>query len=57
MGEASEFMIQIITVDHAVKEFYKDIWKAISINLSLGDAERIIKLFKKYCEKNIAFEP
>ncbi|MEM4972011.1 MAG: hypothetical protein QXE01_12260 [Sulfolobales archaeon] len=35
----ANFMIQTITVDHAVKEFYNAIWKAVYIKkiLSLGE--------------------
>ena len=52
-NELAEHMVRTMSLDYAVKEFYKTVWKAVSIKkkISSEEALRCISLFKKYLDK------
>ena len=52
-------MIQTISIDHVVKEFYNALWKNVNLTrtITIDDAREIIEFFKSYCEKNMVLEP
>ncbi|BEP16811.1 type II toxin-antitoxin system VapC family toxin [Pyrofollis japonicus] len=49
------YMRLVVTLDMAVKEFYNAVWKAVKLHKFIGvsEAERILKLFRRYLAKNI----
>ena len=52
------YMKIAMSVDHAVKEFYNAVWKAVYIKkfISFEEAIKIINLFKEYCARNLIIE-
>lgn len=57
--DIAQYMVQTISVDHAIKEFYNALWKSVRVRkvISIEDAMRIASLFESYSEKNMAVEP
>lgn len=57
--ELAKHMVMTVTVDHADKEFYNAVWKAVFIRKSLPQekAVRVLKLYRSYSEKNMIIEP
>ena len=55
----AKYMIQTISVDLALKEFYNALWKSVNIrkHISLDDVAKILNLFQSYIEKNMLIEP
>ncbi|MEM2170048.1 MAG: type II toxin-antitoxin system VapC family toxin [Candidatus Bathyarchaeia archaeon] len=53
----AKYIIQTISVDLALKEFYNALWKSVNIrkHISLDDA-KILNLFQSYIEKNMLIE-
>ncbi|MBO3754631.1 MAG: type II toxin-antitoxin system VapC family toxin [Candidatus Brockarchaeota archaeon] len=53
-GELSKYMATTTSIDHAVKEFYNAVWKAVNIKrISVEDAPRVLALFKDYVKRNM----
>lgn len=54
-SELAKYMIRTVSLDHAVKEFYNAVWRAVSINKRMSSKEALecISLFKNYLEKNM----
>ncbi|MEM1914660.1 MAG: type II toxin-antitoxin system VapC family toxin [Candidatus Nezhaarchaeales archaeon] len=52
-------MVQTISVDLALKEFYNALWKSVNMrkHVSLDDVAKILDLFQSYVEKNMLIEP
>ncbi|MEM4041086.1 MAG: type II toxin-antitoxin system VapC family toxin [Ignisphaera sp.] len=55
----AQYMVETISVDQIVKEFYNTLWKSVKVRktIALEDAIRIAELFKSYIEKNMVIEP
>ncbi|MEM4229894.1 MAG: type II toxin-antitoxin system VapC family toxin [Thermoproteota archaeon] len=53
-AELSEHMAATMSVDHAVKEFYNAVWKAVNTKRISGeDATHVLALFKEYVKRNM----
>ncbi|MCX8205054.1 MAG: type II toxin-antitoxin system VapC family toxin [Candidatus Nezhaarchaeota archaeon] len=57
--EIAPFMVQTISIDHVVKEFYNALWRSMSQRkaISEDDAREILALFESYRKKNMTIEP
>jgi predicted nucleic acid-binding protein len=55
----SEYMKLVMTVDHAIKEFYNAVWKACRVMnlITPQEVEEIIALFQRYQRTNMIIEP
>lgn len=51
----SESMKLVVSVDHAIKEFYNAVWRAVKLKgvLSEDEALTVIRLFNSYLERNM----
>jgi len=54
----AKYMIQTISIDLALKEFYNALWKSVKIrkHISLDDVAKILNLLRSYIEKNMLIE-
>ncbi|MEM2930737.1 MAG: type II toxin-antitoxin system VapC family toxin [Thermoproteota archaeon] len=53
-SELSKYMATTISVDHAVKEFYNAVWKAVNIKrIGVEETPRVLALFKDYVKRNM----
>ncbi|MEM3648210.1 MAG: type II toxin-antitoxin system VapC family toxin [Thermoproteota archaeon] len=53
-NELSKYIATTISVDHAVKEFYNAVWKAVNTKrISMEEAPRVLALFKDYVKRNM----
>ena len=52
-NEFTRHMVRTVSLDHAVKEFYNAVWKAVSIKKKIDSEEalRCVSLLKKYLDK------
>lgn len=57
--DIAAYMVQTISVDHALKEFYNALWKSVSIRklVNPNDIVEILNIFHSYVEKNMLIEP
>lgn len=54
----SNYMIRTVSIDHAIKEFYNGVWKALALRKRIDeeDASKVLELFNAYIKKNIILE-
>lgn len=55
----AQYMVQTISVDHALKEFYNALWKSVNVkkHIDLTYAAEIIDLLHSYVKNNMVIEP
>ncbi|MBO3800514.1 MAG: type II toxin-antitoxin system VapC family toxin [Candidatus Brockarchaeota archaeon] len=53
-SEPSKYMAITVSVDHAIKEFYNALWKAVNLKrIGVEEAPRVLALFKDYVKRNM----
>uniref|UniRef100_A0A7J3KGU3 PIN domain-containing protein n=1 Tax=Staphylothermus marinus TaxID=2280 RepID=A0A7J3KGU3_STAMA len=55
----AQYMVQTMSIDHVLKEFYNALWKSINVKkyVSSSDAVKILDLLHSYVDKNMLIEP
>ncbi|MEM4717605.1 MAG: type II toxin-antitoxin system VapC family toxin [Desulfurococcaceae archaeon] len=54
-----QYMVQTMSVDHVLKEFYNALWKSVSVRRYVDPSytAKILDLLHSYVDKNMLIEP